>query len=227
MTTQRSGDDGVPYVFIALLVVCSVIAAGNCQNLDELMQSYGNAISKSMNESGDSSEALRSGIALLSHPGKAKCIQKLSPCKEFLHFQGTPPSSCCDPLTQIVTNATEDCVCIFNSQDLLNSVNITKKDALTLAGACGAKPDLSGCKNDSASAPSGSASTTATISLPPISLESSSGSGHDTPADSSSSSSDDKQESSAAASFGGKKSHWRGLVLTFAALLGLKLVTLN
>ncbi|CAI0400325.1 unnamed protein product [Linum tenue] len=237
MTTRRSGHDALPIVFVALLFFfffCSLISIGKCQNLDELMQSYGNAISKSMNESGESSssssDALRSGMALLAHPGKAKCLEKLSPCKEFMHFQGTPPSSCCDPLTEIATNDTQGCVCIFNSEDLLHSVNITMNDALALAATCGAKPDLSGCKNDAADAPSGSGSAAATISLPPISLESSGGSGHDAAADSSSSSSsDDKKESSGATvtTFGGNKSNLRGLVLTVTVLVGLNLLTLN
>ncbi|CAL1369453.1 unnamed protein product [Linum trigynum] len=230
MTTRRSGHDALPIVFVALLFFfCSLISIGKCQNLDELMQSYGNAISKSMNESEESS--LRSGIALLAHPGKAKCLEKLSPCKEFMHFQGTPPSSCCDPLTEIATNDTEGCVCIFNSEDLLHSVNITMNDALALAATCGAKPDLSACKNDAADAPSGSGSAAATISLPPISLESSGGSGHDAAADSSSSSSssDDKKESSGATvtTFGGNRSNLRGLVLTVTVLVGLNLLTLN
>lgn len=76
------------------------------------------------------------------------CIQKLMPCQPYLHsVTPPPPASCCMPLREIVENDVT-CLCsVFNNVDMLKSLNLTKENALVLPNACGAKADVSQCKN--------------------------------------------------------------------------------
>ncbi|CAN0902235.1 Non-specific lipid transfer protein GPI-anchored 3 [Linum grandiflorum] len=134
-------------LFLPLLLFYSSIRNVDCQSLDDLVKTYGDALTNSSDS--PSADGLRSGLALISNPGKAKCLQKLAPCKEFIHYEGKPPATCCDPLVEMVTNGTEECVCIFNSEDLLHSVNLTKAEAVSMATMCGSKPDLSSCPDES------------------------------------------------------------------------------
>ncbi|CAA7032450.1 unnamed protein product [Microthlaspi erraticum] len=93
------------------------------------------------------------------------CIQKLMPCQPYLHsVTPPPPASCCMPLREIVENDVT-CLCsVFNNVDMLKSLNLTKENALVLPNACGAKADVSQCKN---SAGSTSPSTPASPGSPP------------------------------------------------------------
>ncbi|XP_075112607.1 uncharacterized protein LOC107816264 [Nicotiana tabacum] len=84
------------------------------------------------------------------------CVQKLMPCQVALTSHSkNPPATCCVPLKEIITSDAQ-CLCtVFDNADLMKSFNVTKDEALSFAKACGAKPDLSLCKN-APSAPSAS-----------------------------------------------------------------------
>ncbi|CAN1159278.1 Surfeit locus protein 1 [Linum perenne] len=157
------------YMFIFFLL-CSLVHNNNAQSLDDLVKTYGDAVANSSDSA--SADDLRSGLSLLSHPGSAKCLQKLAPCKEFIHYEGKPPSSCCDPIAELVGNDTEGCLCILNNDGLLHTANVTKEEVISLVTTCGSKPDLSECPDASAAgAPSGSMTSSASISLPPVPME--------------------------------------------------------
>ncbi|XP_070055322.1 non-specific lipid transfer protein GPI-anchored 3 [Nicotiana tomentosiformis] len=80
------------------------------------------------------------------------CVKKLMPCQAALTSHSkNPPATCCVPLKEIITSDAQ-CLCtVFGNADLMKSFNVTKDEALSFAKACGAKPDLSLCKNDSSS----------------------------------------------------------------------------
>nr|XP_009623935.1 protein YLS3-like [Nicotiana tomentosiformis] len=80
------------------------------------------------------------------------CVKKLMPCQAALTSHSkNPPATCCVPLKEIITSDAQ-CLCtVFGNADLMKSFNVTKDEALSFAKACGAKPDLSLCKNAAAS----------------------------------------------------------------------------
>ncbi|XP_010477003.1 PREDICTED: protein YLS3-like [Camelina sativa] len=88
------------------------------------------------------------------------CIQKLMPCQPYLHsVTPPPPPSCCMPLREIV-DSDVTCLCsVFNNVDMLKSLNLTKENALVLPNACGAKADVSQCKNSAGGTTPSSSST--------------------------------------------------------------------
>ncbi|GKV46822.1 hypothetical protein SLEP1_g53783 [Rubroshorea leprosula] len=88
--------------------------------------------------------------------GMVPCMQKLMPCEPYLHFTSPPPSTCCLPLKEMLSKESE-CLCkVFTNPELLKSLNLTQESALALPKACGAKADVSVCKNAS---PGGSSAT--------------------------------------------------------------------
>ncbi|XP_010459441.1 PREDICTED: protein YLS3-like [Camelina sativa] len=100
------------------------------------------------------------------------CIQKLMPCQPYLHsVSPPPPPSCCMPLREIVDSDVM-CLCsVFNNVDMLKSLNLTKENALVLPNACGAKADVSQCKNSAGgTTPSSSSTPPATPKTPPASF---------------------------------------------------------
>ncbi|KAF3437817.1 hypothetical protein FNV43_RR20573 [Rhamnella rubrinervis] len=87
------------------------------------------------------------------------CLQKLLPCESFLKSPDSPPSSCCTPLTGMISDD-PDCICqVFDNPDVLNSLNVTQDQLLKLPKACGSDADISICKKD-AESPNGSTPTT-------------------------------------------------------------------
>ncbi|XP_060203061.1 non-specific lipid transfer protein GPI-anchored 3 [Lycium barbarum] len=80
------------------------------------------------------------------------CVQKLLPCQPALtSHTKNPPATCCVPLKEIFTKDAQ-CLCsVFGNTDVMKSLNVTQDQALDFAKACGAKPDLSLCKNAAAS----------------------------------------------------------------------------
>ncbi|KAJ8553496.1 hypothetical protein K7X08_024174 [Anisodus acutangulus] len=76
------------------------------------------------------------------------CVQKLLPCQPALvSHTKNPPSTCCVPLKEMITKDAQ-CLCsVFGNADVMKSLNVTENEALDFAKACGAKPDLSLCKN--------------------------------------------------------------------------------
>ncbi|XP_073048488.1 non-specific lipid transfer protein GPI-anchored 9-like [Primulina eburnea] len=72
------------------------------------------------------------------------CVQKLLPCQPYMKVD-SPPASCCVPMKQLVADD-KACLCkVINNPGILQSLNITKTDAVNLAKNCGASADLSVC----------------------------------------------------------------------------------
>ncbi|XP_054785760.1 non-specific lipid transfer protein GPI-anchored 9-like [Prosopis cineraria] len=94
--------------------------------------------------------------------GNMQCVEKLGPCEPYLKSpgakSGTPPETCCQPLKDMIAKDLE-CLCnVFNSPEMLQSINATRDDALKLPKACGLDDDASKCNKDassSTSSPSG------------------------------------------------------------------------
>merc|ERR1719499_980621 len=81
-------------------------------------------------------------------------MQKLIPCKSYLNVSATeqPPESCCSPLKEMVSDDFE-CLCRFyKDPQILQSLNVTRHDALQLPKACHVRLRLSKCSKE-ASAP--------------------------------------------------------------------------
>ncbi|KAF8014500.1 hypothetical protein BT93_H0342 [Corymbia citriodora subsp. variegata] len=93
------------------------------------------------------------------------CITKLLPCLPYLMPNPpSPPAECCFPLKEVIATEAK-CLCqVFNDEDLLRSFNITRDDALALAKACGASPNVSECKTGGA--PDSSPATPPSIPSP-------------------------------------------------------------
>lgn len=97
-----------------------------------------------------------SWLAFVGHsqvPGGGEslpCITKLLPCQEYMTGSAAkatmkPAAACCVPLKEMVVSNTQ-CLCaVLNNQGILNTLNVTKDDALNLAKACGANADISVC----------------------------------------------------------------------------------
>ncbi|XP_038686935.1 non-specific lipid transfer protein GPI-anchored 8 isoform X2 [Tripterygium wilfordii] len=82
----------------------------------------------------------------------ASCASKLVPCAEYLNST-SPPSSCCDPIKDAVTNDLP-CLCnLYQNPDLLKSLGVELAQALALTRACGVSTDISAC-NATGGAPS-------------------------------------------------------------------------
>ncbi|CAA0828592.1 Bifunctional inhibitor/lipid-transfer protein/seed storage 2S albumin superfamily protein [Striga hermonthica] len=88
--------------------------------------------------------------------GSTQCVEKLLPCQPYLKGSVPVAPSCCVPLRQIVADEAE-CLCaVFNNQELLQSLNVTRQDGLNLAKSCGASSDPSMCDKIAAATPSAS-----------------------------------------------------------------------
>ncbi|CAK9173164.1 unnamed protein product [Ilex paraguariensis] len=73
------------------------------------------------------------------------CITKLVPCGDYLNSTNTPPSSCCDPVKEVVMKELP-CLCtIYETPGLLAQVGINITQALAVAVRCGVPADLSTC----------------------------------------------------------------------------------
>jgi len=118
-------------------------------------------------------------MVLLSICGPAKgqgssvntsCISGIILCGNYLATTGTPPTSCCDPLKNVI-NTEMDCLCnLLNDTTLLHQfqINITQVEQLPLR--CGLNATATSCPNvnGNATAPSGSAPSSSTGSAPPF-----------------------------------------------------------
>ncbi|XP_059455717.1 non-specific lipid transfer protein GPI-anchored 9-like [Corylus avellana] len=88
------------------------------------------------------------------------CLQKLLPCQAYLKPPSSPPTACCLPLKEMVSDDPK-CLCdVFDNPDILKSLNVTKDDAMKLAKACAVNADISVC-NKEASPPTNSAAALA------------------------------------------------------------------
>jgi len=119
-------------------------------------------------------------MALLSICGPAKgqvssvntsCINSLIQCGNYLATTGTPPSSCCNPLKNVI-NTEMECLCnLLNDTTLLHQfqINITQVEQLPLR--CGLNATATSCPNvnGNATAPSGSPPPPAGSPPPPSS----------------------------------------------------------
>lgn len=119
-------------------------------------------------------------MALLSICGPAKgqgsstntsCISGIIQCANYLATTGTPPTSCCNPLKNVI-NTEMECLCnLLNDTTLLRQfqINITQVEQLPLR--CGLNATATSCPNvnGNATAPSGSAPSPSTGSAPPFS----------------------------------------------------------
>ncbi|KAK3041058.1 hypothetical protein RJ639_026855 [Escallonia herrerae] len=73
------------------------------------------------------------------------CASKLVPCASYMNSTN-PPSSCCDPLREAVTNELQ-CLCnLYETPGLLESFGINVTQALHLTAACKIPGDLSACR---------------------------------------------------------------------------------
>lgn len=75
------------------------------------------------------------------------CLQKLLACQPYLvAAPPSPPASCCVPLKEIIDNDIQ-CLCqVFDNPMIMNTLNVTKDEALKLPKACGDNIDASICK---------------------------------------------------------------------------------
>ncbi|KAL2901882.1 Protein YLS3 [Bienertia sinuspersici] len=92
---------------------------------------------------------LTTELAAAQSSGEApSCASKLTACVNYLNATTTPPSTCCNPLKEAVTNE-RPCLCsIYNNPDLVKAFNINITQALNLPKLChidtGSSPDI--CK---------------------------------------------------------------------------------
>ncbi|KAI5655647.1 hypothetical protein M9H77_32834 [Catharanthus roseus] len=85
-----------------------------------------------------------------------ECASKLVGCAEALNSTTPPPSTCCDPLREAVTNEL-DCLCnLYANPTLFRQLGINVTKALLLPQRCNIPGDISACR---ASSPGGSPST--------------------------------------------------------------------
>ncbi|CAO2819777.1 unnamed protein product [Amaranthus hypochondriacus] len=93
------------------------------------------------------------------------CASKLVACVDYLNATTTPPSSCCNPLKEAVTNE-KTCLCdIYSNPSLIQAFHINLTQALNLPKLCridtGKSPDI--CNGTTASPPK-SSNTSGSIS---------------------------------------------------------------
>ena len=64
------------------------------------------------------------------------CASKLVACVDYLNATTTPPSSCCNPLKEAVTNE-KTCLCdIYSNPSLIQAFHINLTQALNLPKLC-------------------------------------------------------------------------------------------
>ncbi|KAJ8449367.1 hypothetical protein Cgig2_002499 [Carnegiea gigantea] len=109
--------------------------------------------------------------------GLPSCASKLVPCAEYLNATKAPPSSCCDPLKETVTNE-KACLCsIYKNPAALQSFGINVTQVMGLPKLCGidvGKDPSALCK---AGAQPPSSSSSGSAQSPPAGTGSGSGSG--------------------------------------------------
>ncbi|CAH2067083.1 unnamed protein product [Thlaspi arvense] len=93
-----------------------------------------------------------------------RCVEKVMPCRPYMHSESPPPSWCCDTMKEIIENDMT-CLCAaFNHPDMLRYIDLTKENALNVLKSCGANYDGSLCtsttsRDSSSTASSGSTSS--------------------------------------------------------------------
>ncbi|MED6167480.1 hypothetical protein PIB30_002961 [Stylosanthes scabra] len=108
------------------LIFSSIIYQGYSQSLDELLGSLGN------------NGALK----------EAQCMQKLVPCNKYLKDSSNVADECCAPMKELASSD-QQCLCaFFNNQDMLNSMKVSKEDAMKLPNACSVHVDIATCPAD-------------------------------------------------------------------------------
>lgn len=101
----------------------------------------------------------------------ASCINSLLACEGVLNTTGTPPSSCCSPLKNVI-NTEKECLCnLLNDTSLIQPflINITQVEQLPLR--CGLNATASSCSslNGNTTTPSESPPNPARSPPPPSS----------------------------------------------------------
>ncbi|XP_077236059.1 non-specific lipid transfer protein GPI-anchored 9-like isoform X2 [Tasmannia lanceolata] len=82
------------------------------------------------------------------------CVKKLLPCQPYLHSSAMPPPACCVPLKEMIQDD-KKCLCdVLSNEAVLNSLNITKDQAMGLPKKCGDNASASDCgKNNGTATP--------------------------------------------------------------------------
>lgn len=87
------------------------------------------------------------GLAAESEAQNQKCITKLMPCMKYLNGSRDPPSSCCDPLKDVIKNMPE-CLCEMVSvrgSNEAQKAGIDINQAQMLPARCGQRVNYIGC----------------------------------------------------------------------------------
>ncbi|XP_057760902.1 non-specific lipid transfer protein GPI-anchored 9-like [Arachis stenosperma] len=114
-------------MFSFFLIFSSIVHQGISQSLEELLGGLG----KNM------------GVVK-----EAQCMQKLVACNKYLKDQSNVPEECCGPLREIATSNDQECLCaFFNNQQMLDSMQISRDDAMKLPNACSVPVEISTCNN--------------------------------------------------------------------------------
>ncbi|MED6162136.1 hypothetical protein PIB30_067509 [Stylosanthes scabra] len=109
------------------LIFSSIIYQGYSQSLDELLGNLGG-----------NNAALK----------EAQCMQKLVPCNKYMKDSSNVAEECCAPMRELASSD-QQCLCsFFNNQDMLNSLKVSKEDALKLPNACSVHVDIATCPAD-------------------------------------------------------------------------------
>ncbi|XP_019171682.1 PREDICTED: lipid transfer-like protein VAS [Ipomoea nil] len=94
------------------------------------------------------------GLAVESEAQNSqKCINKLMPCMQYLNGSRDPPSSCCDPLKDVIKNMPE-CLCQMVSvrgSNEAQKAGIDINQAQMLPARCGQRVNYIGCVQGSES----------------------------------------------------------------------------
>ncbi|OWM71843.1 hypothetical protein CDL15_Pgr017726 [Punica granatum] len=85
--------------------------------------------------------ALAAGVA--EGQATASCLQKLTPCVQYLNRTGVPPDTCCSPVKEAVANE-KACLCsVYNTPGLLQSFGVNSTQVAAVAKSCGVNADAS------------------------------------------------------------------------------------
>ncbi|KAK2979686.1 hypothetical protein RJ640_027266 [Escallonia rubra] len=87
--------------------------------------------------------AVAAAIRVAEGQPTPSCASKLVPCANYMNSTN-PPSSCCDPLREAVTNELP-CLCNLYKSGFLESLGINVTQALNLSATCKIPGDLSAC----------------------------------------------------------------------------------
>lgn len=136
------------FLFFSRSLFLSVkIMASNNSFLSFLLLILSSSLHLCLSQNSSGLDQLIPSLESVSVIQDAQCMKKLLPCQPFLKSQDKPPQTCCGPLNEMASNAT-DCLCsFFNNPKLLLSFNVSKDEILKLPNACGVDVDVSKCNS--------------------------------------------------------------------------------